>query len=107
MGQIIVLPAGEHLNFAPITTSRAFLAFLVEDGALIIVASTIVPVATSPWPSVTAQRAKSSRTAASMNLASSGFCAGLPARWPQIDGIGRNSAFGIRATSRRLSSTVK
>ncbi len=51
--------------------------------------------------------ANSSRTASSRNLASAGFCAGLPARWPQIDGIGRNSARGMRATSRRLSSTVK
>ena len=43
----------------------------------------------------------------SINLASSGLSAGLPARWPQIDGIGRNSARGICATSRRvLASTV-
>ena len=37
--------------------------------------------------------ASSSLTASSMNLASSGLNIGLPARWPQIDGIGRNSAF--------------
>ena len=41
------------------------------------------------------QRAKSSLTAASIKPASSGLSAGLPARWPQIDGIGRNSARGI------------
>src|SRR5262249_34966709 len=42
-----------------------------------------------------------------MKAASSGLSTGLRARWPQIDGIGRNSAFCMRATSRRLSSTVK
>jgi hypothetical protein len=31
-----------------------------------------------------------------------GLSAGLPARWPQIDGIGCNSAFGMRVTSPRL-----
>ena len=52
-------------------------------------------------------RASNSLTAVSIKAASSGLSAGLPARWPQIDGIGRSSARGMRATSRRLSSTVK
>src|SRR6516165_5957942 len=42
-----------------------------------------------------------------MKAASFGLSTGLPARWPQIDGIGRNSTFCMRPTSRRLSSTVK
>jgi hypothetical protein len=37
-------------------------------------------------------RANSSFTARSIKSSSSGFCVGLPARCPQIDGMGRSSA---------------
>src|SRR5271165_261416 len=40
-------------------------------------------------------RPSSSLTARSMKSSSSGFWVGLPARWPQIDGIGRSSACRI------------
>jgi len=52
-------------------------------------------------------RASSSLTARSMKSSSSGFWVGLPARCPQIDGIGRSSARRIWVTSRSLSATVK
>ena len=55
------------------------------------------------WVMLAAGVGAARRTARSMKAASPGW----PARWPQIDGIGRNSAFCMQATSRRLSSTVK
>ena len=47
------------------------------------------------------------RTAAAMKAASAGLAIGLPARWPQIDGIGLSSASRRCARSSRLSSTWK
>jgi hypothetical protein len=35
----------------------------------------------------------------SINLTSSGLVPGPPAKWPQIDGTGKNFAFGMLATS--------
>ena len=45
------------------------------------------------WAILAAGVGAARRTARSMKAASSGSSTGLPARWPQIDGIGRNSAF--------------
>src|SRR5262249_10502023 len=41
------------------------------------------------------------------NLTSSGLGPGPPAKWPQIDGTGRNFALGMLATSNLLSSGGK
>ena len=38
-------------------------------------------------------RASQSRTASLTNRASAGFTTGLPARWPQMLGIGRSSLY--------------
>ena len=51
--------------------------------------------------------ASNSRTAVAMKAASTGLAAGLPARCPQIDGIGRSSASRRCCRSSRLSSTWK
>jgi len=45
------------------------------------------------WAILAAGVGAARRTARSMKAASSGLSTGLPARWPQIDGIGRNSVF--------------
>jgi len=45
------------------------------------------------WAILAAGVGAARRTARSMKAASSGLSTGLPARWPQIDGIGRNSAY--------------
>ena len=55
-----------------------------------------------------AQRYSShARTAALMKAASSGLTLGLPARWPQMLGIGRSSAWRRCAISASLSATRK
>ncbi len=58
-------------------------------------------------PAKTPHLASTSFSAASTNLVSSAFAPGLPARWPQIDSMGRSSEFGISETSYALSSGGK
>ena len=48
---------------------------------------------------------RNSLTAVATKRSSAGFCHGLPARWPQTEGIGSKRALGMRATSILLSST--
>lgn len=47
------------------------------------------------------------RTASRMKAASAGFCAGFPARWPQMLGIGESSAEARKRFSISLSATRK